>query len=240
MLTVSELYKQINAMPGRIVEYKCTIQNDAGTAVEYAGSAIVENSVNITAHLYSEGKFSVGGVGSAKLEIEVKPGSNTIKTMAEIHVFARLRKDNLVSEWLPQGIYYIDSRTENKDPVTNEVISVNITAYDAMRKADSFLLDVGEAITNWPRPMSTLVNEIAQYMGVQLESGTSISSSLTCQADYSYTRRDYLSDIAKAHAGNWIITYEGKLRLVKIFSEFSLLSTEDYIPITFGGVGILV
>lgn len=240
MLPVNALYEQINAIPGRIVEYKFLIENDSGTKIEYTGGNLVNDSINISGRLYSDEGFSVGGANSVKLEAEVIP-KDTIKTMAEIDVFARLRAGNLVSDWLPQGIYYINTREAQKDPITGSIVSLKIVAYDAMLKADAFYLELDDPITTgWPKTMAAMVSDICQDIGVTLETGTVISSTLTCEADYSFTKRDYLSAIAKAHGGNFIITYEGKLRLVKAANEFRFLSTENYEPITFGGVRILV
>lgn len=234
MLPVSSLYEQILATEGHIKTYRCLIQNNSNQDIEYTGSNLV--SLRISADLFTDDTISVGGVCSAKIELEIKPKENeTIKRAAKIQVFARLETDSLQSEWVPQGIYFIYSR--DKDP---ENSNIKIIAYDAMLKADTFLLDVGQSLTGWPKNMATLVNDICTYMDVTLESGTIISDSLLCEADYSMTRRDYLSAIAKAHAGNWIITYTGELRLVGIFNEYEVLSTEDYIPITFGGTRILV
>ena len=55
------------------------------------------------------------------------------------------------------------------------------------------------------------------------------------------TMREVLSGIAISNAGNWVITLEGKLLLIKITDippETNYLITEDGDAITFGGVRI--
>ena len=57
------------------------------------------------------------------------------------------------------------------------------------------------------------------------------------------TMREVLGYIGVANAGNWIITMEGKLRLVKLgdIPEESNLLVDDYgNPILFGEVRIIV
>lgn len=234
-----ELYYQILAIEGHHTKYKVLIENNSGTKIEYSGSNLV--SLSLSSRLFTDDSFSVGGVGSSKIEMEIIPTTETIKKMAEIDVYARLESGNLVSEWVPQGVYFIYTREHLQTTETlNAQEGLKIVAYDAMLKADTFVLEVDQSLSGWPKKMNTLVSEICSYMGVQLDSGTVISSDLECEADYSMTRRDYLSEIAKAHAGNWVIDYTGKLKLVNVFNEYNLLATENYIPITFGGTRILV
>ena len=92
--------------------------------------------------------------------------------------------------------------------------------------------------------MVQAVNIIAQLMVVTLDPRPALNQSYTI--DYpanNYTLRDVLRYIAVANAGNWIITDEGKLRLVsfgEIPAETNYLVEEDGDAITFGGDRILV
>ena len=55
--------------------------------------------------------------------------------------------------------------------------------------------------------------------------------------------REVLSAIAVSNAGNWVMTDEGRLRLIvygDVPAETSLLVTQDGGAITFGGVRIIV
>lgn len=241
MQPVSSLYEQILAIEGHIKTYYISIQNNAGTFIDYTGANLI-SAPKITGRLFTDDSFSVGGVCSSKLEFELVPTAETIKKMAEIKVYARLEYQNLVSEWIDQGIYYIYTREKVPPSEKQPMETLKITAYDAMLKADTFLLDIDDPTTGWPKSMYDVAAQIAQDIGVQLDPGTAnfLSTSLVCEIDYSMTRRDYLAAIAKAHAGNWIITYDGKLKLISIFNEYNLLSTEEYVPITFGGTAILV
>ena len=86
--------------------------------------------------------------------------------------------------------------------------------------------------------------EIARLMGVSIDPRTVLSTAYS--VDYpanEYTLRDVLRYIAVAHAGNWIITDAGQLRLVtfgEIPPETNYLIAEQGAAITFGGVRIIV
>ena len=58
-----------------------------------------------------------------------------------------------------------------------------------------------------------------------------------------YSMREVLSNIASMYGGNWIMTFEGKLRLVTLTElpeETYYLLEEHFDAITFGGDRILV
>ena len=115
-------------------------------------------------------------------------------------------------------------------------------AFDAMRKAE--VVWEPDQSLEFPLPMPEAAAEFARIMGVELDPRTTINPAYSI--DYpanDYTIRDELRFIAAAHAGNWIVTGEGKLLLVPLLSipdETNYLVTEYGGAITFGGVRILV
>ena len=119
---------------------------------------------------------------------------------------------------------------------------LTIHGYDAMLKAEQ----VWEPVQSlaFPMTMRAAATEIARLMGVTIDPRTTFNDAYL--VDYpanEYTLRDVLRYIAVAHAGNWIITDAGQLRLVtfgEIPPETNYLITEYGSAITFGGVRILV
>ena len=101
-----------------------------------------------------------------------------------------------------------------------------------------------EQSLEFPMTMQAAVEEIARLMGVAIDPRTVLSTAYTI--DYpanNYTLRDVLRYIAAAHAGNFIITDAGQLRLVtfgEIPPETNYLVEENGDAITFGGDRILV
>ena len=222
MQTVSNLYKEI--LQGNNTKLVKVLIDD----VEYREDLIWEASIKHS--LYTEDSFSVGGTCSAELNLKVTP-QGTIPRMAEIKVYVAVTNDYQTSEWLPHGVYYIFKREENHDG------TLSIIAYDAMLKSEQ----VGySSATGFPMAMDALVSDACTRMGVTLDSGTTISSALKVEYDSTLSLREYLSYVALAHGGNWTITPDGKLKLVKAFSGIDLLSDENYDPILFGGVAIIV
>ena len=224
MQRTNSLYKQILANPS----HKKIVK------VDIAGTTYVEEGELFSCipsfNLFSKNALGVGGVCSSKLELEILP-KGTIPKMALIEPYVAVTDGTQTSDYLPYGKFYIYHR--DIDEETGHMI---ITAFDAMIKAEQ------TAYTSVPASlaMDDIVDDFCTRMGVTLDSGTIVSHTMTCGFDSTLTMREYLGYIAVAHAGNWTITEEGKLKLVDAFVTDSLLINEDGKVILFGGVGIYV
>lgn len=232
MQTTSELYKQILSDPGHHKETKLDI---AGT--EYTEANIV--SVKTSGGLYTTP--GIGNCAARQINLEVLPLS-AIPRQAQIKVYVRLVLGEQSSEWIPKGTFFISTRSRNK--ITD---SLTITGYDAMLKAESVWLNSNYDYENWPMPQVDAVYDIAYRMGVGVDSRTVLTTQFP--VDYpidengDLTMREVLGYIAVSNAGNWIITDEGKLLLLKfgdIPEETNYLVEEEGDCITFGGDRILV
>lgn len=186
-------------------------------------------SVSITRPLF-EG-LSVGNTCSAELKLRFTPREDVSK-MAQIMPYARETAD---SEWVQLGVFFTDTRE-----VDNEIFE--LTAYDAMLKAEQAFLAEGDA-GEWPRTESVVVSEICTRMAVQLDERT-VLKNYSVEYPNDYTMREILGHIASANGGNWIITRLGELLLVPLFAsmpeETHYLVNEDGDAIMFGGDRILV
>ena len=193
-------------------------------------------SLSTNAALFAEGTVSIGGCVAKEIDLAVMP-KGEIPRMAEIKVYVRPVAEGVETEWLQKGVFFIDTRQEDK--VTGVL---TIHGYDAMLKAEQTYLAEGDT-GEWPRSMQTVVNEIAQRMGVEVDPRTGIDSSYMVEYPNDLTMREVLGYIAVAHAGNWIITDAGKLRLVGLTNAVKTtdyLMDEDGYAITFGGVRIVL
>ena len=197
--------------------------------VIYGPEHEVEHSVD--AGLYEE--FGIGNATTAKLTLKLY--TDSIPRAAAIKRYVRLKNGSQVTEWLPKGVFFTNRRSEEDGQWTVE-------AFDAMRKAERVWTP--DQSLRFPMTAPDAVAEIARIMQVQVDPRTQLNPAYTI--DYpanDYTLRDELRFIAAAHAGNWIVTDEGKLLLVPLLSappETFFLITEYGDPITFGGVKILV
>lgn len=233
MYATSELYKTLLADPLHYKETRLII-----SGVEYTEKNII-SAVIPPSSLYE--KFGIGNCVSRELDIEVFP-VGVIPRQAEINVFVRLVLGEQVSEWVPQGVFYISTRQKNK--TTNSLV---ITAFDAMLKSEDIWLTDEYDLDDWPKTQQEAVNDIAYRMGVDVDSRTVLSDDFP--VDYpvdengDLTMREVLSGIGVSNGANWVITNEGKLRQIgaaDIPVETNFLVSEHGYAITFGGVRILV
>lgn len=222
--TTSALWHDLLHKPGTEREFKFVI-ND----VEYGKDAEVSHSVE--SQLFEE--FGIGNACCATLKLAVI--ADNIPRAATIKRYLRLVNGSQATAWIPKGVFFTNKRSRDGD-------YWEVEAYDAMRKAD-VVWEPSNSLT-FPMSMPTAVNLFCQMMGVKLDKRTALNSAYTI--DYpanDYTVRNELCYIAAAHGGNWVITDEGKLRLIPLLSaltETNNLITEHGDAITFGGVRILV
>lgn len=230
--TTSALWKTLWKTPGTEREYK----------FEIAGKVYgpdVEVSHSVDSGLYET--FGIGNAATAKLTLSLF--ADSIPRAATIKRYIRLRNGTQASEWLPKGVFFANRRSEEDGYWTVE-------AFDAMRKAEQ-PWEPDQSL-KFPLSMPAAVKEFARMMGVEIDPRTVLNPAYTIDypasdpesgtGDY-YSIRQELQWIAAAHAGNWIITDEGKLLLVSLLSippETNYLVTEYGDAITFGGVRILV
>lgn len=223
-----------------------TLFREKGTVREYAFDINgtwygpdVEVAHSVDSGLYEE--FGIGNATTAHLTLSLF--ADNIPRAATIKRYIRLVNGAQATEWLPKGVFFTSRRSAEDGYWTVE-------AYDAMRKAE--VPWEPDQSLNFPLPMPDAVAEFARIMGVEIDPRTTINPAYTIDypasnpssetGDY-YTVRQELQWIAAAHAGNWIMTGEGKLLLVPLFSapdETNYLVTECGSAITFGGVKILV
>ena len=222
--TTSELWKTLWRTRNTVKEYKFEI-ND----VEYGPEEEVE-------HTYSNGIFEDFGFGNAyTASLTLSLFTDEVPRAATIKRYIRLRNGAQVSEWLPKGTFFTNTRSDDDGYWT-------IEAYDSMRKAE--VVWTPDQSLEFPLSMPAAAAEFARILGVELDSRTMLNANYTI--DYpanDYTIRNELCFIAAAHGGNWIITDENKLYLVPLLSapaETNYLVEEYGGAITFGGVRILV
>lgn len=195
--------------------------------VWYGPEAEVSHSVE--ASLFES--FSIGNAMSATLSLSLY--AEEVPRGAVIKRYVRLVNGSRTSEWLPKGEFFINQRV-SEDGLWS------LEAYDAMLKAD---ITWTPKIT-FPCTMEAAARDIAAAMGVDLdERNVYVPYTMDAYPEGEYMRRDALRDIAAAHGGNWIISDEGKLRLIPLISfpaETDYLVTQYGDAILFGGTRILL
>lgn len=241
MQAVSDLYKELIQDPRHVKEARLNVAGVDHEALEDIWS------ISTSGALFST--ISIGGTVSREIDAEFIPKVSIPRT-AEVRPYIRVRLGEQVSEWIPKGVFYIDTR--KPDDVTGVL---TIHGYDAI------LLHGGEVylaegdVGTWPRAADVVVNDLAARFGLELDERTVIDPDILVSFPNDWTCRELLGYIGAAHGGNWTITDAGKLRLVPLWSipdydpdepdepdtpETSLLIDESDNYITFGGVRIIV
>ena len=204
MRTRSEAEQAIYETTGVWAKHRVTI---AGTV--YDQSKIV-GAPRISRTLYSGRGPGIGGAVAAEINLQVIP-IGTIPRMADITVESKMvTPAGDETDWWPMGKFFLGTRQLDR---VSGVLTIH--GYDAMIKADQIYLQEGD-VGQWPRSMPTVLAEIAQRMGVEIDTRTSaiLNPAYSVDLPTEMTMREVLQGIAAAHGGNWCITEDGKLRLV--------------------------
>lgn len=184
-------------------------------------------------------KLTIGQATSAMLDMVFRP-EGTIPTAAKIECYVRLtnyepttlvtdeagniiKTDDgyilagaysVVTDWIPFGTFYIDTR----EIAANGLMT--ITAYDRMLAAEQEFPNSAGSMT-----MNAAVACIASALGVETDSRNQIAPYSIDSPVGLYTMREVLSGIAAASGGNFIITEDNKLRLVRLASPATVDTT---------------
>lgn len=189
----------------------------------------------------------VGAATSGTVSIEMIAPFN-IPKKARICIYSRAVSESEKSEWVQQGVYFIDTRSQVHDERGFDVLTID--GYDAMMLAE--VTYPSDSQHDYPLLDKDMVQFIADNMKIDADgSGISVDPRTwdMMTAGYSfplpvgYSMREVLCMIAAAYAGNFVISPTGELRLVSMFDlppETRNLITEDGYKITVGGVYILV
>ena len=214
------------------VDFKAVINGKTYTYGEIKSARITKSMMD---------KLTIGQATSAMLDMVFEP-DGTIPTAAEIKCYIRLANydptiiitdefSNIIqtddgyvlaesyssySDWLPFGTFYIDTRS------TDASGWMTITAYDRMLAAERDFPSSAGSMT-----MSAAVTYIANQLGISVDSRNAIAPYNIDSPVGVYTMREVLCGIAAASGGNFVITENNKLRLIRLASP----SSTDDVPV---------
>ncbi len=229
MHQTSALYKQLLRLP-HYTEHKLVING-----VDYAEDDL--HALDTSGSVIPGSTLQVGACPSRTVKATIVDRGLTIPRMATLEPMSRLTDGERVSEWIPKGRYYIDTRDPNAPPG-----QLTFTGYDDMLKAD---VPYPGSKLSWPAADIDVVREIAKNLGVSLDSRTTalMTNRYPVKFPAQYTMRETLGYIAAMYAGCFVMSDLAQLRLITLYSlpeEPHYLVTEAGDPITIGGVRILV
>jgi hypothetical protein len=170
-------------------------------------------SVDVTHALFDEDGPSIGGISSAQGTIVLEESTSNWPRMAEFTIRVRLKSedDSEYSEWIDIGTFYTDERSEDGYG------RLTIIGYDKMLMTEQpWMNGIQTQPESWPITAQAATNIVSQSCDIQIDSRTSLDNSVKfIGLNTTATGREILRDIGAAMGGNWRITPEGKLHLVK-------------------------
>ena len=243
MQTVSALYTTILADANHWFETRVLINN-----VAYDETKLFSVSTHVEMF---QNTPTLGKAVAGEISIKMLKPSVDIPAMAKIQPQVRVCRDfgeevddewvvtRQNSEWIAQGIYYIDTRETTKNQDGLDVLTLH--GYDDMLKAEQMY---NGRITADSTDIQ-MVNEIAYQMGVNVDARTTalITNGYTIPLPTGYSYREVLGYIASMYVGCFIMSEIGELRLVSLLElppETNYLIDQAGDAITFGGDRILV
>ena len=156
--------------------------------------------------------LSVGNCFAAEMQFSLRT-NDTIAKGAEVILYIRLTTDSETSEWKRAGTFYISKR-KRKNGV------YDFTCYSRLLRANQpYVADptASNARVGWPKSMQTVVSYICNTIGVTLDSRTVINTGDAYMVPFPDTKTmfEILEHIAGVHGGNFILTPDNTLRLVR-------------------------
>lgn len=196
-----------------------------GTAAKSSTASVVGERLIPQSASYSSERVTINTAVSVSLENIIFPTDST---------------EYVESEWIPQGVYYIDTRevTANQDGL--DVLTIH--GFDAMLKTEQEYASNEAVGDNYD---TAYVRAIANAIGVEVDDRTweLMGTGYIVPFPLGYTMREILGFVAASYVGCFVMTDEGKLRLVSMTdlpAETNLLIDSVGDVILVGGDSILI
>lgn len=182
-----------------------------------AETAFRENvlmSLSTTHAVFNEDYPVVGSAVSGEIDIQMIKPVATIPKMARLVPFVRVTDGTQYSEWLQKGVYYVDTRETSHN--SNGLDIVTIHGYDAMLMFE--MNYPSDSNNNYPMLDTTMVQFIADSIEISVDQRTfeRMNKSYQFPLPVGYSSREVLGMIAAAYGGNFVISDEGQLLLIRL------------------------
>lgn len=218
MHQTSELYKEIVADRFHKVECKLLIDG-----VEYSENDLV--SIETENNLFAEEAPSCGNAVSGTITAKLRTPNTVIRTKAKIELFARVASGDLVSEWIPKGVYFLDTREKQKAKNGEDTIIV-LDGFDAILMGEQEYIPSGD----WPKSDAEVLEEMCWILGV--ECVWQPDKNFPIQKPSGYSVREIIGYIAAMYGGSVTMDDSGKLKFV------GLRQNQDGHDVVFSGLSV--
>lgn len=251
MQKTSDTYKRIISGPYQTetrlaIGESGVLTDEDGDTILFGGDAILIDtggpddgfdesmliSVETEQKVFQDGP-QIGCAVAQEVDISMRKPVSDIPYMARLALYARVKNQEEVSEWLPQGVFYSDTDYSTKD---NRVQTITIHGFDAMLFAEQ---DYPSSTMAWPARDVDILHEIAEFMGIGVDPDTiaMMDKGYTFPYPAGYSCREVIGYLGGAYGGCFVISENGDLRLIKLNGippETNLLVDEDGDVIIFG------
>lgn len=202
------------------------------------------STVSTYAATCSTNELTVGNCISREVDIKMLRPAAQVLGLSRVSVYIRAvsSSSDEHSEWLPQGVYFLDEIQEDLDEA-HDLKWLNLHGFDAVLLAEQDYPAVSNL--SWPAVDIDVVKEIAATLEVTIDSRTYeiMTDANEIQYPGQYSCREVLGYIAALYAGNFTTNELGELILVQFWNipkETNHLIDSTGYAITFGGDRILV
>jgi len=193
---VSDYFNSLVRAPNREFDVKILMN---GT--EYNSNKVVE--FELYESIVEGEDYTIGAAVPTRLDLTIRT-EDIFPSNAEIKPYIKLYGDGTSSEWMPLGVFYIDSRK-----YINDVWE--FVCYDKLMLANQ----PWETSLMLPNTMDNVMNEICTILDIELASGLLIHSYDVPLTTQEFTIRQIIGYIAACHASNAKINKDGKLAFIK-------------------------
>lgn len=203
-------------------------------SVRSCGTADKSSTVTMTGENLSS---SHAAYSNGNITFDNDSGASVV---GENLIFAADSTEYIESEWIPQGVYFIDTREVTANQNGLDVLTIH--GFDAMLKGEQDYASNAVIGDNYD---TAYVLAIAGQMGVEVDPRTwdIMGAGHIITFPLGYSCREILGYIAGIYIGCFVMTDEGKLRLVSLLTlppETNLLTDEIGDVLVFGNDSILI
>lgn len=234
MHNTSALYDSIVEKANHWFEVSVTIGNSGSLVTERSeriligGYAILVDSGGASSGYRENQIFSLRTKGAVfannlpeagcavakEIDLQMIRPIGDIPKMARIGVYVRAADGINVSEWIPKGVYYVDTREVSH--YNNGLDVITIHGYDSMLKFEQLYPNDSEH--DYPIRDIVMVEFLANTIGITVHASTYdiMQKGYEFPLLHGYSCREALRLAASAYGGNFIITDDDQLLLVTI------------------------
>lgn len=233
---------------GRLIDERGNVLmfGDTAILIDFGGAESAFRETQLMSLSTKHGVFNenypvVGSAISGEIDIAMIKPLGELPKRARLAPYVRVTDGVRYSEWLPKGVYYIDTRETSHN--SNGLDILTIHGYDAMLMFEQNY--PSDDTNDYPLLDRTMVQFIADSIQIAVDprTWTRMNKNYMLPLPVGYSSREVLGMIAASYGGNFVISDEGELLLIRLCDlpkETNYLTTEYGDVILFGDDKIVV